>query len=247
MQTVPVSHFGHIYTARAWLVVTNPAGDIGDPSVGTFVNSFGVPDRSGLEPHTETLFHRFSGYFDPGGKVHDFFKPFQRMLDGIDIEGVDCTFANGQICAVDAIKCPTKKRWSGFMRGKFNGVKQGTSVWHNCGWAKGKRHFVLSQLEEHKPMLVVFFDGLLPRSVFGKKNNDLVSLWPHDLSRFFAGVWTLRSPRRIGIGLRQAGEFQRILTSDPSSLDRMGAAVNRMLDTWSSTLSQGPNLDSEST
>jgi len=113
--TIPVSHFGDIVNSKFWVVTTNPKGDRSDPLVGLNVLKFGVNNRAELkESDIKSIFETQCNYFRKG-KWHCFFSPLVKLLDGIRLGQQTLSFQSGDICFVDAIKCPTKSSWVSFV------------------------------------------------------------------------------------------------------------------------------------
>jgi hypothetical protein len=173
-QTIPVSHFGDIENAKIWLILTNPKGDLNDSNAGHLVGNYNVMGRENLtDKHVDEIYHHFSSYFQRMG-VHPFFTPYMALLDGLVVGGHTCTFQNGNICAVDVIKCPTITDWQKFVR-----TNQGKIVSQNClGRVRtpGPNHFILHQITRHNPPILIFAqstDGLIGVEYKGNGNGSL--------------------------------------------------------------------------
>ena len=163
--TSPVSHFGDIANSKLWVVTTNPKGDRDDPLVGLNVHKFGVSSRSHLkELDIKSIFEIQCDYFRDNAKWHPFFSPFIKLLEGIRLGQQSLSFRSGDVCFVDAIKCPTEIAWGSFVRSD-----EGKEVWDNCLRVKNK--FLPRQLEIHKPRMVLYYGtGSLMRVRYkGKK------------------------------------------------------------------------------
>jgi hypothetical protein len=115
--TIPVSHFGDIINSKLWVVTTNPKGDRNDPLVGLSVHKFGVNRRTDLkEANIESIFETQCRYFrNSNGKWHRFFSALIKLLDGIRLGQQRLFFRTGDMCFVDAIKCPTETSWISFV------------------------------------------------------------------------------------------------------------------------------------
>lgn len=148
--TIPVSHFGDIANSILWIVTTNPKGDRTDPLVGLNVHQFSVNSRSDLrEFDIKSIFETQCNYF-VNRRGHLFFNVFFKLLEGIKYRQQILSFRTGDMCFIDAIKCPTEIAWQGFVRSK-----EGKQVWDNCLRIKNK--FLQRQLELHKPKIVVYY------------------------------------------------------------------------------------------
>lgn len=149
--TIPVSHFGDIVNSKLWVVTTNPKGDRYDPLVGLNLHKFGVSSRTYLkEPDIKTIFDIQCGYFRDNRKWHPFFSTFVKLLDGIRLGEQNLLFRSGDVCFVDAIKCPTEISWGSFVRSD-----EGKQVWDNC--LRVKNMFLSRQMEIHKPKIVLYY------------------------------------------------------------------------------------------
>jgi len=150
--TIPVSHFGDILNSKLWVVTTNPKGDRSDPLVGLNVDKFGVEGRTYLKkPDVESIFAIQCEYFRGDIKTwHPFFLTFVKLLEGIRLGGENLSFQSGDVCFVDAIKCPTEIAWGSFVRSA-----DGKEVWNNCLRIRNK--FLLRQLEMHRPKKVLYY------------------------------------------------------------------------------------------
>lgn len=150
--TIPVSHFGDITNSRLWVVTTNPKGDRNDPLVGLNVHNFGANSRAHLkESDIKSVFEIQCSYFrESNGKHHIFFTNLVKLLDGIRLGPQSLSFRSGDMCFVDAIKCPTRTSWTGFVM-----TGEGKQVWNNC--LRVKNRFLPRQLEIYKPKIVMYY------------------------------------------------------------------------------------------
>lgn len=150
--TIPVSHFGDIANAKIWVVTTNPKGDRNDPLVGLDVRKFGVKSRTHLaESDIHSIFETQCDYFrDNNTRWHPFFSVFVKLLDGIRFGPQSLSFRSGDVCFVDAIKCPTAIAWGSFVRSN-----EGKQVWNNC--LRVRNMFLPRQLKIHKPRIVLYY------------------------------------------------------------------------------------------
>jgi len=164
--TIPVSHFGDIAHSKIWVVTTNPKGDREDPLVGLNVHKFGVRSRTHLtESDINSIFEIQCDYFrDSNSKWHPFFSTFVKLLDGIRLGQQSLNCRSGDVCFVDAIKCPTEIAWGSFVRSD-----EGKQVWNNC--LRFQNKFLSRQLELHKPRIVLYYGtgSLIKVSQKGKK------------------------------------------------------------------------------
>lgn len=112
------------------------------------------------ESDTKSIFDIQCDYFrDNNRKWHPFFSTFVKLLDGISFEEQSLSFQSGNMCFVDAIKCPTEIAWGSFVRSY-----EGKPVWDNCLRAKNK--FLARQLEMDKPKIVLYYGtGALIKAV----------------------------------------------------------------------------------
>ena len=165
--TIPVSHFGDIANSKIWVVTTNPKGDMEDPLVGLDVHKFSVGSRTHLtESDINSIFEIQCDYFrDSNSKWHPFFSVFVKLLDGIRLGQQSLSFRSGNVCFVDAIKCPTAVAWGSFVRSG-----DGKQVWNNCLRVKNK--FLPRQLEIHKPRIVLYY-GTGPLIKVGQKGKKV--------------------------------------------------------------------------
>ncbi len=150
--TIPVSHFGDIANSKIWVVTTNPKGDREDQLVGLNVHKFNVRNRTHLkEADVNSIFRIQRDYFrDSNTQWHPFFSVFVRLLDGIRLRQQSLSFQSGDVCFVDAIKCPTATAWGSFVRSS-----EGKQVWNNC--LRVRNTFLPRQLEMHKPRIVLYY------------------------------------------------------------------------------------------
>lgn len=150
--TIPVSHFGDIVNSKIWVVTTNPKGDRSDPLVGLNVQKFGVNSRTYLtESDIQSIFETQCNYFRSSKeRWHRFFLPFVQLLDGLRLGKQNLSFLSGDVCFVDAIKCPTTIAWQGFVRSD-----DGKQVWNSC--LRVKNQFLREQLKIHKPKSVLYY------------------------------------------------------------------------------------------
>ena len=226
-QTFPVSHFGDIANSLIWLVATNPKGDRNDPNVGHLVSQYDMRSRSMLSAQdAQSVYNHFNSYFKNSSNIHSFFDVFLHLLDGIRVNDHKCTFENGKICAVDAIKCPTDLDWQVFVR-----KPEGKKVWHNCLGNKsrpGPNRFLIKQIILHKPLVLIFVgtDGLVPMQHKGSKNKVLTSLIPDDLKTYLMDVKYSAYPKRVSISLGGAGRISR---APVMIIDRLHHTVGKII------------------
>lgn len=92
-----------------------------------------------------------------------YFLVFVKLLEGMEAEGQPISFSSGDVCFVDAIKCPTRKAWMSFVMGA-----DGKKVWANCQKVKNK--FLDRQIDLHQPRIVLFYgtSGLIKAEKRGK-------------------------------------------------------------------------------
>ncbi len=165
--TIPVGNFGDVIKAKIWVVATNPDGsDRADALVGLSLDKFGATSRSLLkDSDIEEIFRLQCNYFrEPKSRWHPYFLVFVKLLEGMKVEGQPISFSSGDVCFVDAIKCPTRKAWMGFVMGA-----DGKKVWDNCQKIKNK--FLDKQIDLHQPRIVLFYgtSGLIKAEKRGKK------------------------------------------------------------------------------
>ena len=188
-QTLPVSHFGAIWTAEIWLVPTNPKGDRTDSNVG--YRPPGFVSRAALtDEQVQTTLDHFSKYFQRPAS-HRFFGPWIELLEGIELGGkVQSWFGeDGGICAVDLIKCPTLKDWGSFVPKKANQPDK-KLICRNCFEGAGPGQFLKYQISLHRPMVLIFA-GTAPHLTENQRHNKderLFDLWP-DSIRSIAAVF----------------------------------------------------------
>ncbi|MGB8780789.1 MAG: hypothetical protein WCD81_09100 [Candidatus Bathyarchaeia archaeon] len=149
------------------MVATNPDGsDRADALVGLSLDKFGATSRSLLkDSDIEEIFRLQCNYFrEPKSRWHPYFLVFVKLLEGMKVEGQPISFSSGDVCFVDAIKCPTRKAWMGFVMGA-----DGKKVWDNCQKIKNK--FLDKQIDLHQPRIVLFYgtSGLIKAEKRGKK------------------------------------------------------------------------------
>ena len=149
--TIPVGHFGDVLKAKIWVILTNPKGDRNDSLVGLSVDQFDVARRNQLgDEDIGRIFDLQRNYFrQQRTQWHRFFLPFVELLEGITVRGRPVSFDSGDVCFVDAIKCPTQKAWMGFVM-----TTDGKKVWDNCLRIRNK--YLEKQLEIHQPGIVLF-------------------------------------------------------------------------------------------
>jgi len=149
--TIPVGHFGDVVNAKVWVILTNPKGDRNDSLVGLSVDQFGVTRRSQLKDEdVKSIFNSQCEYFKQNkNKWHPFFLPYVELLEGIKVGNQPISFGSGDVCFVDAIKCPTQKAWMGFVMSD-----EGKKVWDNC--LRKRNMYLVKQLELHQPKIVLF-------------------------------------------------------------------------------------------
>lgn len=165
--TIPVGQFGDIVNAKIWVVLTNPKGDRSDPLVGLPVNKFNVKRRKQLKDEDiQEIFRLQSNYFK-NGKGHPFFSPILELLEGMKMGNHQISVYSGDVCFVDAIKCPTEKAWMGFVM-----TDEGKEVWDNC--LRKKNKFLEKQIDFHQPKIILFYGtaGLIKAKKRGKKIKD---------------------------------------------------------------------------
>lgn len=165
--TIPVACFGDIVNSKIWVVATNPDGsDRTDRLVGLSINKFGVDKRSSLtEKNIEEIFTLHCNYFrQPKNDWHPYFHSFTCLFDGLKVQGQSIRFNAGDVCFVDAIKCPTSKAWMGFVM-----TDDGKKVWDYC--QKSKNRFLDQQIDLHQPKVVIFYGtaGLVRAEKRGQK------------------------------------------------------------------------------
>jgi hypothetical protein len=225
-QTLPVSHFGEICTAKIWLIPTNPKGDPTDSNVGFkptgFVNRQVLTDKQ-----VEEAFEHFSGYFRRPSS-HSFFRPWIELLNGIELRGEPQSWEGGGICAVDLIKCPTLIDWGSFVRKRENASDKDL-IYLNCFGDAGPGRFLKEQIDLHKPKVLVFADtaSYLVENRRINKDGDLFNRWPTDVATYRTGVWTFGT--RLSIGL---GAVRHIRDGDSDLLKRLRDAVQLIIRAW---------------
>jgi uracil-DNA glycosylase len=151
--TIPVASFGDVVNSKIWVVATNPDGsDRKDALVGLPVTKFGIEQRSLLRDEDVKRIFKFQcDYFKrPKSSWHPYFLNFVELFDGLKVSGQPVSFSAGDVCFVDAIKCPTRKAWMGFVMGS-----DGKKVWDNC--QRIKNRFLDRQIDLHKPKAVIFY------------------------------------------------------------------------------------------
>lgn len=234
-QTIAVSHFGKIGSALVWLILTNPRGtDRNDSNVGLPVRKFAANRDAILPKDVPTIFQHFSNYnFDISSP--DFWGPWKALLNDTKIGENQVRFDSGGICAVDLIKCPTVRGWTGYVM-----TKEGKDVWANCH-CSGKRNghlFVSHQIQLHEPLILI-----RPRTAFNGKGNTAKHLGtkkgrvythlrqligPCD---YVEGVRCLDTPRRLTIELGPAGKVKEII-KDAACLRRSRDTIRDIIETW---------------
>lgn len=197
-QTFPVSHFGDIISSKIWIIATNPKGDRNDPNVGHLAKDYNQLSRKSISREdTEQVFKHFCKYFENNHNIHSFFDPYMKLLDNINFKGQNLTFAKGEICVVDAIKCPTVKDWQGYVRSE-----EGKAVWYNCLGNKSKpgpNRFLIRQIELHEPLILIFpgTGGLVPVDSKGTRKNRFDYEIPIEISNLITEVRTHENANRI--------------------------------------------------
>lgn len=195
-----MSHFGDIINSKLWVVTTNPKGDRSDPLVGLYVQKFGTSSRANLkESAIKSIFRTQCDYFRGSKrKWHPFFLNFVELLDGILLGKQSISFQSGDVCFVDAIKCPTAVAWQGFVRSN-----DGKQVWNNCLRVKNK--FLLRQLEMHNPKVVLYYGtgSLVKVGWKGKKVNES-TVFSNDLKLLTRHLHFRDILRRISIEFSKA-------------------------------------------
>jgi len=193
-----VSHFGDIANSKIWVVTTNPKGDREDPLVGLNVHKFGVRSRMHLtESDINSIFEIQCDYFRDS-KWHPFFSAFVKLLDGIHLGQQSLSFRSGDVCFVDAIKCPTAVAWGSFVRSG-----EGKQVWNNC--LRVKNRFLPRQLELHNPRIVLYYGtgSLIKVDQKGKKVGESTRL-SNSLKLQTRHLYREDRPERISIEFSKA-------------------------------------------
>jgi hypothetical protein len=115
------------------------------------VDQFNVSRRSQLEDKdVKAIFQLQCDYFkQQRNKWHPFFLSFEELLEGMKLGNQTISFALGDVCFVDAIKCPTQKAWMGFVM-----TPDGKKVWDNC--LRKRNKYLEKQLELYQPKIVLF-------------------------------------------------------------------------------------------
>jgi hypothetical protein len=214
-QTIPVSHFGRIETAKIWLIPTNPKGDRQDSNVG--FRPSGFLDRATLtQQQSQQTFDHFSGYFQRP-TTHAYFSIWIQMLEGMEVGGVPQSWfvsddEHGGICAVDLVKCPTLKDWGGFVRANKPDKQL---IYLNCFEDAGPGRFLKRQIQLHQPTVLIFADTGSYFSENRRHNKDhaLFNLWPSSVTDHRTGVWTFGTPPILSIGL---GSVRNIRAASPT-------------------------------
>jgi hypothetical protein len=165
--TVPIACFGDAVNSKIWVIATNPDGsDRTDTLVGLPIDKFGVAKRSLLtDTNIEQIFNIQCNYFrQPKSNWHPYFQTFVSLFDGLKVKGQPVSFSRGDVCFVDAVKCPTGKAWMGFVM-----TTDGKKVWDNC--QRIKNRFLDRQIDLHQPKIVVFYGtaGLVKVKKRGRK------------------------------------------------------------------------------
>lgn len=239
-QTVPVSHFGRIRTAVVWLFLTNPRGtDRSDSNVGLGVRDFATNRNAIPTSEVPRIFQQFSDYnFDTSSP--DFWKPWKALLDAIRVGGKTVTFDSGGICAVDLIKCPTKRNWMGYVMSKEN--NEGKEVWGNCHELKKRigNRFLARQIKLHSPRVIICpgtnLNGRGNGTAFLGTKTGLISralnrLLPNTPNGYVKSVSCLSSPKRLTIKLGRASDVTQV-TQDPEGSTECKNTIQRIIDTW---------------
>ena len=230
-QTVPVSHFGNITRSPIWLILNNPANDRQDVAVGTTPAMFGAASRAALGTEAiRAIKTRLDHYFDDAATTHEFFDRWVDLLSGIALNGEVLTFANGTICAVDLIKCPTVANWMGYVM-----KPEGKQVWDRCLRGASGNRFLIRQIELHRPPVLVFAGtaNCVKSPWRGKTDRHLKKLAKDLGSILIADVWTNNVQRRISIGLGSQREIKK-LELVPDALGKERRYLQTVLDVWSS-------------
>jgi hypothetical protein len=232
-QTLPVSHFGAITTAKIWLIPTNPKNDRSDSSVG--FRPTGFVSRAALtDKQVQETFDHFSEYFRRP-ITHTFFGPWVQLLEGIELDGKRQSWnvkedGSGGICAVDLVKCPTQKDWGPFVRKKPNQQDKKLIYW-NCFEDVGPGQFLKRQISLHQAKVLIFADTApyLTENRRINKDNQLFRLWPLEIADHRTGIWTFKSPPRLSIGL---GAVAKIRSASPSLLKQVRDAIQLVIRAW---------------
>lgn len=199
--TVPVACFGDIVNSKIWVVATNPNGsDRTDILVGLTVERFRVSKRSLLtDDNVEEIFNLQCNYFrQPKSSWHPYFHSFVGLFDGLKVEGKSVSFGKGDVCFVDAIKCPTSKAWMGFVM-----TDDGKKVWDNC--QRRKNRFLDRQIDLHQPKVVLFYGtaGLVRAEKRGTKVNES-DTFSNGLKLTLRHVYDDETIKRVSIDVSKA-------------------------------------------
>lgn len=228
-QTIPVSHFGDINNSPLWLILNNPKGDRLDAAVGTPPSRFGASNRAVLSSAAvASVKAHFDHYFQQGVGISEFFRPWIDFLDGVLLDGQALRFSEGQICAVDLIKCPTRGGWMGYVM-----TSEGKCVWDNCLRHDPGNRFLLRQIDLHQPRILLFAgtQGCVGRNWRGTANRRLNAIVRQSNSQLIKSVWTLNGRQRLSVGLAS----QRVLDRVDSQLVNMERQhLQKVLDAWGS-------------
>jgi hypothetical protein len=240
-QTLPVSHFGQISTAKIWLVPTNPKGDRTDWNVGFKPTGF-VDGAALTDEQVQETFDHFSSYFQQP-TTHSFFDPWIALLDGIEVDGERRSWkvkedGRGGICAVDLIKCPTLKDWGSFVRNKENQPDK-KLVYRNCFEDTGPGQFLNSQIRLHQPRVLIFAGtaSCLSQNREINKDDYLFRLWPKQVAAHRKGIWTFGSPQRLSIDL---GAAEKIRGATPDLLKTLKDAIQMIIWSWQTRIISQP-------
>lgn len=199
--TVPVACFGDVVNSKIWIISTNPDGsDRTDSLVGLSIDRFGVDKRSMLSnQNVAEIFNLQCNYFrQPKSKWHPYFNTFVSLFDELKVEGHSVSFGSGDVCFVDAIKCPTSKAWMGFVMGA-----DGKKVWDNC--QRLKNRFLDQQIDLHQPKAVIFFGtaGLVRAEKRGQKVLES-GTFSNGLKLTLRYIYDDRAVKRVSIDFSKA-------------------------------------------
>jgi hypothetical protein len=239
-QTLPVSHFGAITTAKIWLIPTNPKNDRTDSNVGFRPTAF--LSRAALtDKQVQETFDHFSEYFQRP-VTHTFFGPWMQMLEGIEVNGEPQSWNVGEdefggICAVDLVKCPTQQDWGSFVRKPTNALDK-KLICQNCFEDTGPGQFLKRQIGLHQPKVLIFADTApyLTENRLINKDDQLFRLWPSEIAVHRTGVWTFGSPPRLSIGL---GAVSKIRRASPTLLKELRDAIQLLICAWERRIAAG--------
>jgi len=222
-QTIPVSHFGNINSAKIWLVATNPKGarPCRDSNVGFRPHGF-VSRAELTHAQIAETFDHFSAYFNRPGR-DNFFDGWIEILNGIELSGRPQTWERGGICCVDLVKCPTEVAWRGVVTGPDK------SLVYGCFAESDPRRYFKRQVQLHGPRVLLFSAGLgscYSDNRIVNRDVDLRRLWPKDIKETCTSIWVFGSPSRLSIGLGSANCIKRVETA------KIRRAIQLVIRTW---------------